>query len=67
MPARISVDVDAVRDRHPQHFERFSRRRKFALAGIVGAFLLLVFSLAELGFADNRMPGDAGQDPVAAA
>ena len=55
MPARISVDVDAVRDRHPQHFERFSRRRKFALAGIVGAFLLLVFSLAELGFADNRI------------
>ena len=32
MPAQFPVDLDAMRGRHPQHFQRFDRRRRMVIA-----------------------------------
>jgi phosphonate transport system permease protein len=61
MPARLPVDVDAVRGRHPQYFECFSRQRKLALVGVAVAIVLLIFSLAELGFFDSNVLAGFGR------
>ena len=49
MPARLPVDLGAVRGRHPEHFRRFDRGRQMVTAAAVAAFALLVFAMAELG------------------
>ena len=53
--------VGAVRGRHPQHFQRFDRRRQMAVAFAVAAFALLVFAMGELGFFDGKLLAGLGR------
>lgn len=50
MPSRPVIDLAAIRDRHPQHFNRFDRRRLLAMLTGIAAFALLLFGMVELGF-----------------
>lgn len=50
MATRMTVDTSAIRARHPHHFGRPGRDRQLLLALGVGAVLLLVFAMAQLGF-----------------
>jgi phosphonate transport system permease protein len=61
MPARIPVDLGAVRGRHPQHFQRFDRRRQTVLAVAAAAFALLIFAMGELGFFDGKLLAGMGR------
>ena len=61
MPARFPVDLGAVRGRHPEHFQRFDRRRQTAVAAAVAAFALLVFAMGELGFFDGKLLAGLGR------
>lgn len=61
MPARFQVDLDAVRGRHPEHFQRFDRGRQTIVAGAAAAFALLVFAMAELGFFDGKLIAGVGR------
>lgn len=60
MPARFPVDL-GVRDRHPEHFRRFGRRRQMAIAIAVAAFAFLIFAMGELGFFDGKLLAGLGQ------
>ena len=55
MPAQFPVDLDAVRGRHPEHFQRFDRRRQTVIAVAAAAFVLLVFAMDQLGFFDGKL------------
>lgn len=47
--------MDAVRERYPEHFKRWSHQR-LVMAGIAGALLaLLLFGMGELGFFDGTL------------
>ena len=61
MPARIPVDLGAVRSRHPGHFQRFDRRRQTMVAIAAAAFALLVYAMAELGFFDGKLLAGMGR------
>jgi phosphonate transport system permease protein len=50
MATRLTVDLAALRARHPHHFGGPPRERRFLLALGAGAFLLLLFAMAQLGF-----------------
>ena len=54
MPGRPAIDLVAIRDRHPQHFNGLGRRRFPAMAA-AAAFVLLLFGMAELGFFGGRL------------
>ena len=55
MPRHPAIDLAAIRDRHPQHFSGFGRRRFPATAAAVAAFFLLLVGMAELGFFDGKL------------
>ncbi len=61
MQGRIPVDLGGIRGRHPEHFQRFDRRRLASLAVAAAAFVLLVFAMAELGFFDGKLPAGMGR------
>ncbi len=61
MPVPVPVDLAAVRGRYPQHFQRFDRGRRMGLGVAVGAFLLLVYAMAQLGFFEGRMLAGIGR------
>jgi phosphonate transport system permease protein len=61
MPARIPVDLGAVRGRHPEHFRRFDRGRRMVTAAAAAAFVLLVFAMGELGFFDGKLLAGMGR------
>src|SRR4051812_40524374 len=61
MPAHHPVDIATLRSRHPQHFQRFDRRRRAAIAIAVAAAALLVFAMAELGFFDGKLIAGLGR------
>ena len=61
MPARLSVDLGAVRGRHPEHFRRFDRSRRMVTAAAAAAFVLLVFAMGELGFFDGKLLAGMGR------
>lgn len=61
MPARVPVDLDAVRGRHPEHFQRFDSQRRAAAALAVAGFALLVFAMGELGFFDGKLIAGLGR------
>jgi phosphonate transport system permease protein len=61
MPAHFPVDLRAMRDRHPEHFQRFDRRRRMAIAGAAAAVALLVFAMGELGFFDGKLLAGMGR------
>jgi phosphonate transport system permease protein len=50
MPNRPTIDLAAIRDRHPEHFDRLDRRRLMTILTGVGALALLLFGMAQLGF-----------------
>jgi phosphonate transport system permease protein len=50
MPSRPAIDLAAMRNRHPQHFNRFDRQRLLAMLTGAAALALLLFGMAELGF-----------------
>ena len=50
MTSRPTIDLLAIRDRHPQHFARFDRRRLSTMVASLAAFALLLFGMTELGF-----------------
>jgi phosphonate transport system permease protein len=54
MASRMTVDVAAIRDRHPQHFSRPGRDRQLLMAIAAGAVLLLMLAMGQLGFFDAR-------------
>ena len=55
MPARPTIDLIAIRDRHPQHFARFDRQRLLTLATGIAALALLLFGMAQLGFFGGKL------------
>ena len=55
MPARPTIDLIAIRDRHPQHFVRFDRQRLLTLATGMAALALLLFGMAQLGFFGGKL------------
>jgi phosphonate transport system permease protein len=61
MPAHLPVDLGAMRDRHPEHFQRFDLRRRMVLAVAAAAFALLVFAMGELGFFDGKLLAGMGR------
>ena len=61
MPARFPVDPGAVRNRYPEHFQRFDRRRRMVAAVAAAAFVLLVFAMGELGFFDGKLLAGMGR------
>jgi len=61
MPARIPVDLGAVRGRHPEHFRRFDRGRRMITAAAAAAFVLLIFAMGELGFFDGKLLAGMGR------
>jgi phosphonate transport system permease protein len=61
MPAQFPVDLNAMRDRHPEHFQRFDRRRRTNIAIIAAAFALLVYAMGELGFFDGKLLAGMGR------
>ncbi len=50
MALRMSVDMAAIRARHPHHFGGSGRSRQLAVATGVAAALLLLFGMGQLGF-----------------
>jgi phosphonate transport system permease protein len=61
MPARLPVDLGAVRGRHPEHFRRFDRGRRMVTATAAAAFVLLIFAMGELGFFDGKLLAGMGR------
>ncbi len=61
MATRMTVDMAAIRARHPHHFGRPSRGRQFILAMGVAAVLLLLFGMAQLGFFDGKFLAGLGK------
>lgn len=61
MPARIPLDLDALRGRHPQHFRRFDRRRRMITGLALAGFVFLIFAMAELGFFDGKLLAGLGR------
>jgi len=61
MPARVPVDLGAVRRRHPEHFQGFDRRRQTVIALVAAAFALLVFAMDQLGFFDGKLLKGVGR------
>jgi phosphonate transport system permease protein len=55
------VDLGAVRGRHPEHFQRFDRRRQTVIALVAAAFALLVFGMDQLGFFDGKLLKGVGR------
>jgi phosphonate transport system permease protein len=61
MAARLQIDLEALRARHPAHFAGFGRNRATTL-GVAGAALaLLVFGMIYLGFFGERVLNGFGQ------
>jgi phosphonate transport system permease protein len=50
MAGRPKIDLAAVRGRHPHHFAAISRERVSMAALATGAFVLLIYGMAQLGF-----------------
>jgi len=50
MPRHPAIDLAAIRDRHPEHFDRLDRRRLLTILTGAAAFVLLLFGMARLGF-----------------
>ena len=55
MPGRPTIDLVAIRDRHPQHFARFDRQRLLTLLTAVASVTLLLFGMAQLGFFGGKL------------
>ena len=60
MPPRLPVDL-GIRDRHPEHFRRFDRRRQAALAVAAAAFAFLLFGMEQLGFFEGKLLAGLGR------
>jgi len=54
-----TIDLTAIRDRHPQHFARFDRQRLLTILTGLAAFALLLFGMAQLGFFGGRCSPEA--------
>jgi phosphonate transport system permease protein len=61
MPAHFPVDLDAIRGRHPEHFQRFDHRRRMVIAVAAAAFVLLIYAMGELGFFDGKLLAGMGR------
>ncbi|MBS0222723.1 MAG: phosphonate ABC transporter, permease protein PhnE [Proteobacteria bacterium] len=55
MSIRPPLDIDALRSRHPQHFQGCGRDRVMALGVVAAAIALLLVGMAGLGFFDSKM------------
>jgi phosphonate transport system permease protein len=58
---RATLDVAALRGRHPHHFGGTLRAGLAPVTIAAGAFALLVFGLAQLGFLDGRLISGLGR------
>jgi phosphonate transport system permease protein len=58
---RVTLDVAALRDRHPHHFGGALRASLMPVTLALGAVALLVFGLAQLGFLDGRLISGLGR------
>jgi len=61
MPVRHPVDLAALRGRHPQHFQRFDRRRQMTMGLAAAALVLLVYAMGVLGFFDGKLIAGLGR------
>lgn len=61
MPASAPLDLDALRSRHPKHFQSWSRGRAGAIAVVAALVALLLFSFDRLGFFDGKLLSGLGR------
>jgi phosphonate transport system permease protein len=59
--SRVTLDVAALRGRHPHHFDGALRASLVPVVLAVGAVALLVFGLAQLGFLDGKLISGLGR------
>ena len=59
--ARMTVDTRAIRDRHPHHFGAPGRDQRLLIAAGIGAFILLIGAMAQLGFLGSKFVEGVGK------